>query len=142
MAKRRATEFYSRLEKALEHRWHEKPTQAKIGERLGVGQSAVSYWKNTGPPSMEIAIELAEMCGLCVEYLLTGRGPMYPDAARGDPFLEAVCSIVSGFKPDEKVRFLEYLRWRVTDIGSTWPESVEDALERLKDDTGRHKKLS
>lgn len=53
--------------------------QSEVGKRFGVGQSAVTKWK-TGKdtPSLPRAVEMASDHGVCVEWLLTGRGPKYP----------------------------------------------------------------
>jgi len=53
--------------------------QKEVAIYFGVGQSAVTKWK-TGKdtPSLPRAVEMATYHGVCVEWLLTGRGPKYP----------------------------------------------------------------
>lgn len=53
--------------------------QSDVGKIFGVGQSAVTKWK-TGKdtPSLPRAVEMATSYGVCVEWLLTGRGPKNP----------------------------------------------------------------
>ena len=142
MAKRAASQFYARLEQALTRKLGVKPTQQQIATKLGIRQSAVSYWKTQGPPSMELLMHLADWSGACLEWLAMGRGPMYPDAARGDPFLETVCEILASLPVAEKMRFLEYLRWRLSDQGHEFPRSLDEAMDLLKSSSGTFKRLS
>jgi len=53
--------------------------QEDIAREINVGQTAVSAYK-TGDkePSMETAYLLADYAGMCVEYLLRGKGPQRP----------------------------------------------------------------
>lgn len=50
-----------------------------IGKVFGVSGPMITYWR-TGQklPAMETAQVIAKRCGVCVEWLLTGRGPKYP----------------------------------------------------------------
>lgn len=53
--------------------------QTVIGKQIGVGQTMVSSIK-TGDknPGMDTAIAMAGYADMCVEYLLTGKGPKRP----------------------------------------------------------------
>ena len=54
-------------------------TMEGMGRFFGVSKAmAWNYYKGIKLPSMEKAIEIAEKLGVCVEWLLTGRGPKYP----------------------------------------------------------------
>lgn len=56
------------------------PTQQdQLGRLFAVSAPMISYY-STGKklPSMETALHIAQKTGVCVEWLLTGRGPRYP----------------------------------------------------------------
>jgi len=53
--------------------------QNALGKSLGVsGPMAWNYKNGVKIPSMGTAIRIADKTGVCVEWLLTGRGPKYP----------------------------------------------------------------
>ena len=138
------TDFYARLERALTRKLKERPTQTRIAKHLGLkSQGAVANWK-AGPslPEPRHMVELAKWAGVCVEWLWTGRGPMYPDAAEDDPFLQAAVSLLKLLPKRERSRALEMLRIKVELAGEAWPESEADAIERIKQETGKHRKLT
>ncbi len=57
-------------------------TQNELGKALGVsGPMAHNYKKGIKLPSMATALRIAQKTGVCVEWLLTGRGPVHPGAA-------------------------------------------------------------
>lgn len=71
------SEFWRRL-KSLPA--FELLNQRQIGKIAGVGQTAANKWKiGTGLPTLENAIALARKGGVCVEWLLTERGPKSPE---------------------------------------------------------------
>jgi hypothetical protein len=75
--------FWQRLGEAHDHRFpdHGKQmTQKDAGVLIGGPwpQSTAKKWKNGGLPTMENAVALAEKLDVCVEWLLTGRGPKHP----------------------------------------------------------------
>ncbi|MCP5158514.1 MAG: hypothetical protein H6975_03700 [Gammaproteobacteria bacterium] len=54
-------------------------TMVALGRYLGVSTTmAWNYWTGEKLPSMEKAIEISIKLGICVEWLLTGRGPQRP----------------------------------------------------------------
>ena len=54
-----------------------------LGRDLLVSQKAASFWLSGQKlPDMEHSIAIAELAGVCVEWLLTGRGPITPDQSR------------------------------------------------------------
>lgn len=60
-------------------------TQNALGKALGV--SGTYVWKvrnGESVPAMDTAIEWAEILGVCVEYLMTGRGPKHPPPSDSD----------------------------------------------------------
>ncbi len=76
-------DFASRLKLACrEGRLPEN--HAALAKLFEVSQPMVSYYMNgVKLPSMDKAIHIAIVCGVCVEWLLTGRGPKNPQAESG-----------------------------------------------------------
>jgi transcriptional regulator with XRE-family HTH domain len=55
-------------------------TNEGLSKIFGVSPPMISYWrKGDKLPAMETAQRIAKRCGICVEWLLTGRGPKYPE---------------------------------------------------------------
>ena len=72
------------VEAAREHlKRDEDPTLQEVGNLISVKQSSVSLWAK-GSMRMKKAIEFANKTGVCVEWLLTERGPKRPPPAN-DP---------------------------------------------------------
>jgi hypothetical protein len=72
---------YDRAMEALAERFpNQKATQAKLASVAGVRQPSVNDWKD-GYPAMDTAVRLATALGVCVEWLLTERGPKHPPQA-------------------------------------------------------------
>jgi DNA-binding XRE family transcriptional regulator len=68
------------LERAMEalgDKYPKQATQTKLASIAGVKQPSVNEWRG-GYPTMETAVRLATSLGICVEWLLTGRGPKHP----------------------------------------------------------------
>lgn len=63
-------------------------TQKEIAALLGIKQPSVAEWKNGGP-KLQNAIVLARKLNVCVEWLLTERGPKRPGAPM-DPVSQAL----------------------------------------------------
>ena len=56
-----------------------KLTQAAVAKRIGIAAPTLSeYISDKKHPQMETALNAATAYGCCVEWLLTGRGPMEP----------------------------------------------------------------
>lgn len=54
-------------------------TQEEIAKLAGIKQPSVSEWKNEGTtPSLENAIAIGAKLNVCVEWIITGRGPKRP----------------------------------------------------------------
>jgi transcriptional regulator with XRE-family HTH domain len=73
-------EFAERFKACLEEASPPLPVKdGDIAKEFGVKQPMISYWRyGQKLPSMETAQIIAKRCGVCVEWLLTGRGPKYP----------------------------------------------------------------
>ena len=82
---------YDRAMEALTEKFpKEKPTQGRLAQVAGVKQPSVNDWKD-GYPAMETAVRLSTALGVCVEWLLTERGPKHPPAG-SDPTLALLLS--------------------------------------------------
>lgn len=56
-----------------------KPTQTAAAKLIGVTQPSVNDWNEIGGyPTMANAVELARKLNVCVDWLLTERGPKRP----------------------------------------------------------------
>lgn len=79
MSRRRSV--LDRALEALAARYpRERPTQVRLAALAGVKQPTVNEWRE-GFPSMDTAVRLSENLGICVEWLLTERGPRNPPKA-------------------------------------------------------------
>ena len=75
---------YDRAMEALAERYpKEKATQARLAAIAGIKQPSVNDWKD-GYPAMDTAVRTATTLGVCVEWLLTERGPKHPPEASDD----------------------------------------------------------
>lgn len=118
MAKLPESDFWRRLVEAWEPRG--LPTsQTGVAEALGVYQSAVQQWvRGTSLPKLDRCVDIAERGRVCVEWLITGRGPKFPDSARGDVWLEQVCKVLRDFPESQRSSVLDYLQWQAERVGS------------------------
>lgn len=87
-------------------------TQTEIGKLVGKGQTTVSKWRlGQSLPELSTAIELALKANLCVEWLLTERGPKHPDALIDDPALADVVRYWHTVGPMERDEILKHARY-------------------------------
>lgn len=65
--------FIERLERLME----DKGLQQKdLAEQVGISSNGISTWKITGAfPRADIAVKIADILGVTVEYLVTGHIP-------------------------------------------------------------------
>lgn len=72
------TDFWKRLTAA----WGARGlpvTQLGIAKKLGMSQGSVGRWKRgPGLPELDVVRDLAKKGDVCIEWLLTGRGPKRP----------------------------------------------------------------
>jgi transcriptional regulator with XRE-family HTH domain len=114
-----------------------------LARRLKLSQTAVRNWY-VGPvlPSRETLIDLARVTGVSADWLETGRLPMYAAGTPADEFQRAVLELLRELPEGERARTLEYLRFKVEHQRTGWPANEAEAVERMKSETGSHKKLS
>lgn len=137
--------LWGRLMRAIEAAPKSKlpTTQNGIATVLGMSQGSVRRWyTGEGLPELATAIELAKRTGVCVEWLLTGRGDMYPHGSQRDPFFHAVFELLSEFPEPERARTLEYLQFKLQHIRQGWATTVDQAIELIKSETGKFRKPS
>lgn len=121
--------FWDRLAWGLEKRLGRPIRQNEVAQRLKIQPSAVHYWKTAKrSPEIDRAIELALWANVCVEWLLTGRGPVHPGVNSGDQITDAVIQLLQKMSEDEKLRTLQYLAAK-----SLIAERPEMSVERLLD---------
>lgn len=72
-------EFSQRFRRLMNEQGWAKDKREDVGKRLGVTGPAVTYWWNGDRlPTMAQAITISMVFNCCVEWVLTGRGPMRP----------------------------------------------------------------
>lgn len=101
-----------RAMEALAERYpRQKPTQERLAALAGVKQPSVNEWKD-GFPAMENAVRLSENLGICVEWLLTERGPKHPPRAPKDEIgtLSTIWPQLDERKKAEVTRFADFLK--------------------------------
>ena len=55
-------------------------TQVDIAKAIKVSQMTVSYWiRGIKIPPIHTGVVVARKCGICVEWLYTGKGPKHPE---------------------------------------------------------------
>ena len=71
--------FGENFNKLLKDLNKENCTQEQLGEFFDLSQPTISHYKKgTKMPHIETGVKIAKKIGICVEYLYTRRGPMYP----------------------------------------------------------------
>lgn len=89
--------FYERLDRLMK----EKNIQQKdLAEKCGISSNGISTWKATGSyPRADVAVKIAKVLGVSVEYLVTGKIPNveYEDALAYDVSRQ----------PEKKRRFIK-----------------------------------
>ncbi len=72
-------EFGKRLDRLIDESSYKGESQRKLGKRFDVSGPTGNEWlKGKKMPGIETAIRVALILDVCVEYLLTGRGPKRP----------------------------------------------------------------
>lgn len=104
--------------------------QTQIGKIFGVGQSMVTRWRAGELPALPRAIEIAKKYGVCVEWLLTRRGPKYPGDAK-DPEMAQLLEFWDRLLPATRQNIVGYAKIQRS-IQNTAP------VERIKE---MHQKL-
>ena len=73
--------FGQRLRRLIDESPYKGESQRRLGRTFGVSGPTVNEWlKGKKMPGIETAIRVALVLDVCVEYLLTGRGPKQPNS--------------------------------------------------------------
>lgn len=100
---------YERAMEALGERFPgEKVTQGRLAQLAGVKQPSVNDWKE-GYPTMDTAVRLATALRVCVEWLLTERGPKRPPEG-SDPTLALLLSQMDERQKSRLTKLVELLK--------------------------------
>lgn len=107
-------------------------TQTQVGMRFDVGQSMVTRWK-TGEdtPALPRAIDIAMRHGVCVEWLLTGRGPKFPGAAP-DPEMSRLLEFWSKLLPETKHNIVGYAVLQRSIQSTASPSHIKEVHDKLQ----------
>lgn len=97
-------------------------TQAEAAKIAGVKQPSVSEWNQPGHyPTIESAVKLAERLGVCVEWIITGRGPKRPGTAL-DLYADRLMQLWAELTLEARQQIVGYAE--VVRRGGGGPESV------------------
>ena len=96
------TTFWDRLGEAmLENKL--KHTQTAASALIGSkGNTAARKWQEGGYPNMTNTVHISKQLGVCVEWLLTGRGAMYPLTGARSKTQRRLLKMWSFMKPNAK----------------------------------------
>lgn len=111
MARNRQRTVLERALEALSEKYpREKPSQVRLAQLGGVKQPTVNEWGEPDRyPSMATAVRLAEQLDICVEWLLTERGPKYAQRAlKADEQLIPLISEWANLKEEQKRQIARY----------------------------------
>lgn len=113
--------FAARLNEVLDGKAGELKTDGKplirrgygrdsdLGELMGVSYKAAGNWlRGLSFPSMTNVLRLAVWGGVCVEWLLTGRGPKHPPESQPAEITAALEAMAS-MSPDARAVLLSML---------------------------------
>lgn len=109
MSKKPDTEFGNRLERLIQESNLAGMNGKELSKVFGVSEPMISFYKSGEKlPSMDRARHISTKLGCCVEYLLTGRGPVRPpcDVDNGD----IIRFDMRGIPRSERARFETALR--------------------------------
>lgn len=88
-------------------------TQTELARALEIKQPSVSAWATgEASPSLESMVRLAEISGMCLEYLAVGRGPRYP--ADADEYSEELRQILDGLDEAGRAEVIRFARFRTS----------------------------
>lgn len=101
--------------------------QQEVAKIFRVGQSSVTKWK-TGKdtPKLPRAITMAMEHGVCVEWLLTGRGPKFPGGT-ADSEMARLLDFWDRLTPETKRNIVGYAILQRSIQTTSSPEHVPEA---------------
>lgn len=106
------SEFWERLTKALD-RAGLPVSQMGLAKKLKMSQGSIQRWvRGTGLPTLDTTVQLSEMTGCCVEWLLTGRGPerlLDPKSPLGE-----ILALFQSVTEEAQAEILKFARYQRT----------------------------
>lgn len=123
---------WARIKEALHDRGLPE-TQVYAARMIGVEQPSVSDWNKPGMyPTLENAVTLAKKLGVCVEWLLTERGPKHPGPP-GDDLAQELWAIWEHLSPRVRRDLVGAANVAAAEATGVFPKSVAAGA------TGEHK---
>lgn len=100
---------------------------------LGISQPSVAEWNRGGMPTIERAVRAAELSGLCVDWIYTGRGPKEPGRDMpDDPLLRELLAVWDKLAPDARGSLLQTAKFMRTVQITADPERVKEVHRELQ----------
>lgn len=108
-------------------------TQAGIAAMLGISQPSVAEWNRGGMPTIERTVRAAELSGLCVEWIYTGRGPKTPgNEIPADDQVRELLKVWDKLAPDARGSLLSTAKFMRTVQITADPERVKEVHRELQ----------
>jgi ribosome-binding protein aMBF1 (putative translation factor) len=108
MTEHKDGEIFSRIMEARSDHGKDN-SQTAIAKDLGVHPTAVHKWaRGYGDPSPKHIYTIAEMEGVCVEWLFSGRGQKYPTDPDAVQMLDDLDSMTDAQR-QEVIQFVKFL---------------------------------
>ena len=90
-----------------------KATQTECAKLLGIKQPSVWEWaSNDGAPSVENSTTLGRELNVCVEWILTGRGPKHPGPPM-EPAAQALWELWKRIPPEDRPLVVGYAEGKI-----------------------------
>jgi transcriptional regulator with XRE-family HTH domain len=112
---------YDRGARIKELREAKKLTQAKLGEKVGVGKATVSKWEKLGDPNIELLVffKLADALDIEPRELATGRADERPKM-KLSPASQAAAKGLERLHPDLKLNLEMLIQTLVTSASENY----------------------
>ena len=86
-------------------------TQKELAKWLDYSQPMINYWINGEKlPSMDTAIKIADKFGVCVEWLMTGKGSKRSNEKPSSPILDKFNQLC----PDQKREVTDFINFKLS----------------------------
>jgi hypothetical protein len=113
--------FWRRLAEAMGDKWQPLNPNS-LAKRLNMSQGSVHRWyRGTGLPELQTALDLSKEAGVCVDWLLNGVKPKYPISK--DPVIRELFEICEELSMDGRQAVLRAAK------GERLQQMVEETSE-------------
>ena len=86
-------------------------TQKELAKWLDYSQPMINYWINGEKlPSMDTAIKIADKFGVCVEWLMTGKGSKRSNEKPSSPILDKFNQLC----PDQQREVTDFINFKLS----------------------------